>query len=89
MTQSIIHDFARDGLLTLLLMCAPVMLPILIAGVFIGMIQAATSINDSVLSFLPKIVISLGCLTIFGSMILSVISDYAIRIYEYIPQITQ
>jgi flagellar biosynthesis protein FliQ len=89
MSEDFVSDFAHDGLLSLLIMLAPIMLPILIVGVVIGMLQAATSINDTVLSFLPKIIVSLGCMAIFGSLMLSVIADYAISIFEFIPQITR
>jgi flagellar biosynthesis protein FliQ len=84
-----VNDFAYRGLVSLLFMLAPVMIPILAVGIVIGMIQAATSINDTVLSFLPKIVIALGCMAVFAPVIMSVISDYAISIFEFIPQITR
>jgi flagellar biosynthetic protein FliQ len=57
----------------------------LAVGLFIGIIQAATSINEMTLSFIPKL-IALGlALLIFGSWQLVTLVDFTRSIFQRIP----
>jgi len=57
MAPTEILDVARDAILTLLLISAPVMLAALLVGVAIGLLQALTSIQEVTLTFVPKILV--------------------------------
>ena len=48
---------AQQAMWILALASAPILIPALVAGVILGMIQAATSINEQTLSFVPKLII--------------------------------
>ena len=48
---------AQQAMWILALASAPILIPALVAGVVLGMIQAATSINEQTLSFVPKLII--------------------------------
>jgi flagellar biosynthesis protein FliQ len=48
-------DVARDAIVTLLLVAAPLMLVGLIVGVAISLLQALTQIQETTLVFIPKI----------------------------------
>jgi flagellar biosynthesis protein FliQ len=50
-----IMDVARDAIMTLLLVAAPLMLVGLIVGVAISLLQALTQIQETTLVFIPKI----------------------------------
>ena len=56
----------------------------LIVGLLIGIIQAATSINEMTL-FIPKIAALVAVLVLFGSWQVSVIVDFTRKLYERIP----
>lgn len=56
MTPNQLLDVARDSLWTLLLVAAPVMLIALIVGLIISLFQALTQIQESTLTFVPKMV---------------------------------
>ena len=58
---------AQQSLWVLALASAPILIPILVVGVLLGMVQAATSINEQTLSFVPKLIVTAICLAIFGS----------------------
>ena len=47
----------------------------LVVGLIIGVIQAATSINEMTLSFVPKLVFVLGGFALLSSFILTRLSD--------------
>ncbi len=80
---------AQQALWVLALAAAPILIPALIAGLVLGMIQAATSINEQTLSFVPKLIIVAICLALFGGAILVLIADFTREIFDRIPELTQ
>jgi len=78
-------DLARSALWAVLLISGPLLLVALGVGLFIGRIQAATSINEATLSFIPKL-LALGIsLALFGGWQLTMMVDYTRDIYKRIP----
>jgi flagellar biosynthetic protein FliQ len=80
---------AQQALWITALASAPILLPALIAGLLLGMIQAATSINEATLSFVPKLIIVGGMLALFGGSIMLLVADFAREIFERIPDLLQ
>jgi flagellar biosynthesis protein FliQ len=80
---------AEQALWILSLASAPILLPALLAGIVLGMIQAATSINEATLSFVPKLIVVAICLALFGGAILMLIADFTQDIYARIPELTR
>jgi flagellar biosynthetic protein FliQ len=76
---------AQQALWILALAATPILLPVLVVGVLLGMVQAATSINEQTLSFVPKLIITAICLAIFGSSILVLLTDFTRELYAQIP----
>src|SRR3546814_20274838 len=64
---------AGQALWILVLVSAPVIIPALAIGVLLGMVQAATSINEATLSFVPKLLGVLVCLGIFGGLMMGLL----------------
>jgi flagellar biosynthetic protein FliQ len=78
-------DLARSALWAILIISGPLLVVALGIGLFIGVIQAATSVNEATLSFIPKL-IALGLtLALFGSWQLGMMIDYTRDIYKRIP----
>lgn len=80
---------ARQAMWILALASAPILLPALISGLILGMIQAATSIQEQTLSFVPKLMVVGVSLVIFGGMILGLLGDFTISIFERIPELVR
>lgn len=55
MTGPEVLDVARDGVMTLIYVCGPMMIVGLAVGVAIGLVQALTQIQEMTLVFVPKI----------------------------------
>ena len=55
MTGPEVLDVARDAIVTLVLVSAPLMLVGLIVGVAVSLLQALTQIQETTLVFVPKI----------------------------------
>lgn len=56
MSGAEVLDVARDGILTLLWVAAPLMIVALVVGVAISLFQALTQIQEMTLVFVPKII---------------------------------
>ncbi len=78
-------DLGRSALWAVVLIASPLLVVALGVGLFIGVLQAATSINEQTLSFIPKL-IALGLtLALFGGWMLGMLVDYTRAIYQRIP----
>ena len=80
---------AQQALWILALASAPILIPALITGILLGMVQAATSINEQTLTFVPKLLVVAICLAIFGSAILMLLVDFTNEIFARIPELTR
>jgi flagellar biosynthetic protein FliQ len=80
---------AQQALWILALACAPILIPALLAGLLLGMFQAATSINEQTLTFVPKLIVVGLCLALFGSAILMLLVDFTQDIYARIPELVR
>lgn len=80
---------ANQTMWVLALAAAPILIPALLAGLILGMVQAATSINEQTLSFVPKLVVVAFSIMVFGGLILGLISDFTLGIYERIPDLVR
>ena len=80
---------AQQALWILALGAAPILIPALVAGVILGMVQAATSINEQRLSFVPKLIVVAICLAVFGGSIMVLLADFTREIFARIPDIVR
>ena len=80
---------ANQAMWVLALAAAPILIPALLSGLILGMVQAATSINEQTLSFVPKLIVVAVSIVIFGSLILGLLSDFTVGIFERIPDLVR
>lgn len=85
MDTAMVVDLGREALWVAVIIASPLLGIALIVGLLIGIIQAATSINEMTLSFIPKIAALVLVLIVLGSWQISVIVDFTRRIFERIP----
>ena len=85
MTPETVMDLAHRTLTITSLIAAPMLLIALAAGLAIGMLQAATQINESTLSFIPKLLLLVLTLFAAGPWILRVLIDFTRDLYASIP----
>jgi flagellar biosynthesis protein FliQ len=78
---------AQQALWVLALACAPILIPALVAGLILGMVQAATSINEQTLAFVPKLIVVAICLALFGGAILTLLGDFMQDMFHRIPDL--
>ena len=70
----------------IIVVAGPILLVALVVGLIIGLLQAATSVNEMTLSFVPKMLIVLFTLSIMSSFIFSQMTDYFTYIFDEISR---
>lgn len=80
-------SLGREAIWTVLYVAGPILLTALSVGLFIGVFQAATSIQEMTLSFIPKLAALVAALLIFGDYMLVTLSDMFIKVFDMIPQV--
>jgi len=75
----------REALQTILLVTAPVLGLGLLTGLLVSIFQATTQIQEQTLAFIPKIVVVLVSIVVFGPWILRVLVDFVETLYNNIP----
>ena len=85
MTPENVMDLAHKTLLVTSMIAAPMLLIALITGLVIGMLQAATQINESTLSFIPKLLMLVLTLFATGPWILRMLIDFTHDLFASIP----
>jgi len=85
MDVATVVDLGRGALWAVMMISAPLLVVALGVGLFIGVIQAATSINETTLSFIPKLIAIGVALSLFGGWQLGMLIDYTKEIYKRIP----
>ena len=86
MTPEFVLTIAAESLSVATMLAAPLLLSALATGVSIGVLQAATQINEQTLSFIPKLLVLVVALLIAGPWMLQVIINYTHTLYSSIPQ---
>ena len=72
-----------------LFIAGPILALALGIGLFIGIIQAATSINEMTLSFVPKVVIVMLGIGLLGNFLMMGLTDYFIFIFDTVAGVGQ
>ncbi len=85
MTPDTVIDLSQQTLYLIALITAPMLLSALAIGLIIGMFQAATSINEQTLSFIPKLMVLLLSILIAGPWMLELLLSFTRRLYLGIP----
>jgi flagellar biosynthetic protein FliQ len=85
MDPALVIDLGREALWVAVMVASPLLGTALGVGLIVGIFQAATSIQEMTLSFIPKLGIMVVALLVFGSWQIAVMVDFFQRIYERIP----
>ncbi len=78
-------DLAHNALWITVLLAAPLLLVALVAGLVIGMLQAATQVHEQTLSFIPKLLLIVVTLFAVGPWMLRELVDFTRDLYTSIP----
>lgn len=87
MTPETVLTIFQQTLEVLAVLILVVLLPALMVGLLVAMFQAATQINEQTLSFIPKLLVTLGALLLAGPWMLQLLLDFTTRLFNNIPML--
>lgn len=87
MTDSSITSIGVQSILLAAKLCAPVLGVALAIGLFVGLIQSATQIQEQTLAFVPKLAGVAIVLIITGNWMLSQLISFTHSLFNMIPQL--
>jgi flagellar biosynthetic protein FliQ len=85
MTPETVLTVAREALTVTAMVSAPLLLAALAVGVLVGVLQAATQINEMTLSFIPKLLALFVTLIATGPWMLQLLTAYTRMLFQNIP----
>ena len=87
MTLESVITLAQQAMEMTVLVSAPLLLTSLVVGLLVSIFQAATSINEMTLSFIPKLLAVFLVLVLAGPWMIQQILDYMTNLFSSIPSI--
>ncbi|MHB1926411.1 MAG: flagellar biosynthesis protein FliQ [Leptospirillum sp.] len=82
-------DLTHNALMMALILTMPVLLVSLVIGVLVSLFQAVTQINETTLSFLPKVAGVVGVLLILMPWMVRQLIDYTANLFRGLPGVVQ
>lgn len=87
MVPETVYMVGQEAMIVAIKLTAPVLLPSLAVGLIIAMFQAATQINETTLTFVPKVIVIGIVLMIMGPGMLQMFLDYFQGLIRDIPHL--
>lgn len=87
MAPEVFVDILKDSLYVVIVLVSAIIIPSLIVGLIVAVFQAATSINEQTLSFLPRLIVTLLALMWGAHWLVAYLSDFTIRLISEIPSV--
>ncbi len=79
-------EIFRDAILTGFKVATPVLFISIVVGLIISIFQAATSINEQTMTFVPKLIAIALVMILFGGWMMQQMVDFMNRIFEFIAE---
>lgn len=87
MTPEMFVELFRQALWMVLVMVCAIIIPSLLIGLVVAIFQAATSINEQTLSFLPRLIVTLLALMMFAHWMTQMLTEFFFSMIERLPQV--
>lgn len=87
MSPEVFVEILREAMFMVILLVSAVIVPSMIVGLIVAVFQAATSINEQTMSFLPRLLVTLLALSWGGNWLVQKLMDFTFHMVEQIPQV--
>ncbi|WP_411834810.1 flagellar biosynthetic protein FliQ [Pseudoxanthomonas mexicana] len=87
MTPELALTELRGGLEIALWVAGPLLLVVLVVGVVVGVIQAATQLNEPTIAFVAKAVALTAALFATGSWLMGTLVEYTTQLFQRLPHL--
>jgi len=85
MTDSFVVELVRNAFYYVFIICGPMLIASLIVGLIISIFQAATSISEQTLTFVPKLIVVFLVSVIMLPFMISNLKKFTIDLFNLIP----
>ena len=89
MTMELAVDIMRTLLQTALLLSVPILGTALVVGLTVSFVQSITSLQEQTLTFVPKLICVSLAIVLSANFILRTLVDFAISMFNLIPNMAQ
>jgi len=86
-TEAGVVEILREAMWVMALVAGPILLLVLTVGIIVGIFQAATSINEMTLTFVPKLIAVMLLILLIGGWELQMLMDFTRRLFERISEV--
>jgi flagellar biosynthesis protein FliQ len=87
MTEDFVIHMFREAFYTMLIVAAPILVVSLVVGLVISVMQAATSVQEVTLTFVPKIIAIAIVLVLTLPWMMDIMTTFTIDLFSQIPGI--
>lgn len=87
MNEDVVLQVGREALYLIVALAGPLLLSALAVGLLVGVLQAATQIQEQTLSFIPKLLALVVALIILGPWLLSSWVVFTEQLFYRIPEL--
>ena len=82
MTEGQVLDIAKEAIYTIIICSAPMLIISVVVGLIVSIFQTVTSIQEQTLTFVPKIIAVFVGIMIFGSWILTNLTEFVTTLWS-------
>jgi flagellar biosynthetic protein FliQ len=86
MTEIDVVTLIREALIVTIKISSPILVTALVVGLFIGILQTTTSIQEQTIAFVPKLLAIFVVIVIFASWMVRTMLDYTRNIFFMIEK---
>jgi len=86
MTVETIHSLAQEALLKTLLIAGPILLTGMIVGLLMGVFQSITSIQETTVAFVPKMLVVGATLVLLFPWMLNLLNEFTISLLSNLAE---
>lgn len=85
MTEAYVLTLGQNAIMLALLLAGPILLSSLVVGSLVSLVQAATQINETTLTFIPKLIVVIVVLLLLGSWMLQQALTFTYTLFTSLP----
>ena len=85
MSADLVIQLGQEGLITVMIVSAPMLGLGLVVGLMVSVFQATTSIQEQTLAFIPKIIAVFVAILVFGPWMLRVLVGFFTAVFVNLP----
>lgn len=89
MSSGEVVELLQQALVTTAVVGGPILVVTLTVGLIVSVVQAATQINESTLTFLPKVIVVAGIMWLAGAWMLSQLVNFTRMVIEAMPGVAR